>query len=56
MLATVVLVLRNLALVAFLVWLAALVWRMLRSGRSGEALHTETPSVTHDENERKVGP
>ena len=50
MLATIVLVLRNVALVAFLIWLALLVGRTLRAGRTTSAVGDQ------DQNERKVSP
>lgn len=56
LLVTIVLVVRNVALVVFLVWLALLVWRMLRGGRTVDA---GSPPHAHDESddqERKVGP
>jgi hypothetical protein len=53
LLATIVLVVRNVALVGFLIWLGLLVRRMLRSrGAVGD----ESPNDEHDEKERKVGP
>ena len=56
MLATIVLVIRNVALVVFLVWLALLVRRMLGSGRTGHAARDEKWNDESDEQERKVGP
>jgi hypothetical protein len=53
-LATIVLVVRNLALVGFLVWLVLLVRRMLRSGPA--ATRDENPNGESDDQERKVGP
>jgi len=50
LLATVVLVLRNVALLAFLIWLALLVGRTLRAGRTSSAVRVQ------DKNERKVNP
>jgi hypothetical protein len=56
MLATIVLVIRNVALVAFLVWLALLVRRMLRGGGTGDTVRDEKSNDESDEQERKVGP
>jgi hypothetical protein len=56
MLATIVLVIRNVALVGFLIWLTFLVHRMLRSGRTDDAARDENPNDESDEHERKVGP
>jgi hypothetical protein len=53
LLATIVLVVRNVALVGFLVWLGLLVRRMLRSS---ESVRDDLPNDEHDEKERKVGP
>ena len=55
-LATLVLVVRNIALVVFLVWLALVVRRTLRSAGADEPMPDQSPHTTHDENERKVGP
>ncbi len=55
-LATMVLALRNVALVGFLIWLALLIRRMFRSGRAGDAARDEKPNDSQDEKERKVGP
>ncbi|HET7725565.1 MAG TPA: hypothetical protein VFK68_13080, partial [Propionibacteriaceae bacterium] len=56
LLATVVLVVRNLALVAFLAWLGVLVWRMLRAPASPRPDRGPATGPTHDDSERKVGP
>ena len=56
LLATIVLVLRNVGLVFFLLWLAILVRRMLRSGRAGDAVRDEIANDESDDKERKVGP
>jgi hypothetical protein len=56
MLATIVLVIRNVALVAFLVWLALLVRRVLRSGRAADRDRADTWNDGSHEQERKVGP
>ena len=56
LLATIVLVVRNVALVGFLVWLGLLVRRMLRSGEADGGVRNDEPSDEHDEKERKVGP
>lgn len=56
LLATVVLVVRNLALVVFLVWLGVLVWRMLVAPPSPQPVDSPVTGSTHDDKERKVGP
>ncbi|HSN10810.1 MAG TPA: glycosyltransferase family 87 protein [Propionibacteriaceae bacterium] len=56
LLATVVLAVRNLALVAFLVWLGVLVWRMLLAPVSPRTDGGPVTGPSHDDTERKVGP
>ena len=56
LLATVVLVVRNVALVVFLIWLALLVGRMLRGGRARDAERVAPTNDESDDKERKVGP
>jgi len=56
LLATIVLVVRNVALVGFLIWLGLLVRRMLRSGEADGGVRNDEPNDEHDEKERKVGP
>ena len=56
LLATVVLVVRNLALVAFLVWLGVLVWRMLVAPGSPQPVDSPVTGPMHHDEERKVGP
>ena len=55
-LATGVLVVRNIALVGFLVWLSLLVRRTLSRGRAGSAVGDAPTTDDPDDKERKVGP